>query len=97
MASSNYTVTVKTGTVSVDVSVSDRGDGRTFLLLHGGAGPQSVLGFADLLASERQARVLVPTHPGFGAPLAPSRCTPCAASPPSTSPCSTSSTRARRP
>jgi pimeloyl-ACP methyl ester carboxylesterase len=66
MASQNDTVTIKTGTVSVDVSVSDRGTGRTFLLLHGGAGPQSVLGFADLLASERQARVLVPTHPGFG-------------------------------
>ena len=66
MASQNDTVTIKTGTVSVDVSVSDRGDGQTFLLLHGGAGPQSVLGFADLLASERQARALVPTHPGFG-------------------------------
>lgn len=67
MASINtYTVTVKAGTVSLDVSVSDRGDGRPFLLLHGGAGPQSVLGFADLLAAERPARVLVPTHPGFG-------------------------------
>lgn len=66
MAASTYTVTVKTGAVSLDVSVSDRGEGRPFLLLHGGAGPQSVLGFADLLASERQARVLVPTHPGFG-------------------------------
>lgn len=50
----------------VDVSVADYGEGRTFLLLHGGAGPQSVTGFADLLASARPARVLVPTHPGFG-------------------------------
>ena len=66
MASCTYTVAVKTSMVSLDVSVSDRGDGRPFLLLHGGAGPQSVLGFADLLASERPARVLVPTHPGFG-------------------------------
>jgi len=65
MTTSNYTVTVKTGTVGLDVSVSDRGDGRPFLLLHGGAGPQSVIGFADLLAGERPARVLVPTHPGF--------------------------------
>ena len=66
MTARNYTVTIKTGPVGVDVSVSDRGDGQTFLLLHGGAGPQSVLGFADLLAGERPARVLVPTHPGFG-------------------------------
>ena len=65
MASRNYTVTTKTGTVGLDVSVSDRGDGRSFLLLHGGAGPQSVLAFADLLAAEGDARVLVPTHPGF--------------------------------
>ena len=35
------------------------------MLLHGGAGPQSVLAFADLLAAEGDARVLVPTHPGF--------------------------------
>src|SRR5690349_53351 len=49
----------------VAVSLDDRGAGQPFLLLHGGAGPQSVTGFADLLAG-RQARVLVPTHPGFG-------------------------------
>ncbi len=66
MASRNFTVTVKTGVVGLDVSVSDRGDGRAFLLLHGGAGPQSVLAFADLLAEEVHARVLVPAHPGFG-------------------------------
>jgi pimeloyl-ACP methyl ester carboxylesterase len=50
----------------VPVTVTERGGGRPFLLLHGGAGPQSVDGFADLLASEEPARVLVPTHPGFG-------------------------------
>jgi pimeloyl-ACP methyl ester carboxylesterase len=65
MASRNYTVTAKTGVDGLDVSVSDRGEGRAFLLLHGGAGPQSVLAFADLLAEEGHARVLVPTHPGF--------------------------------
>ena len=37
-----------------------------FLLLHGGAGPQSVTGFADLLADSGPARVIVPVHPGFG-------------------------------
>jgi pimeloyl-ACP methyl ester carboxylesterase/mannose-6-phosphate isomerase-like protein (cupin superfamily) len=46
--------------------VTEHGAGRPFLLLHGGAGPQSVDGFAGLLASEEPARVLVPTHPGFG-------------------------------
>jgi pimeloyl-ACP methyl ester carboxylesterase len=65
MASRNYTVTAKTDVDGLDVSVSDRGEGRVFLLLHGGAGPQSVLAFADLLAEEGHARVLVPTHPGF--------------------------------
>jgi pimeloyl-ACP methyl ester carboxylesterase len=50
----------------VPVTVTERGDGRPVLLLHGGAGPQSVAGFADLLAAAEPARVLVPTHPGFG-------------------------------
>jgi pimeloyl-ACP methyl ester carboxylesterase len=49
----------------VEVTVSQRGSGREFLLLHGGAGPQSVDGFADLLAGAN-ARVFTPTHPGFG-------------------------------
>jgi pimeloyl-ACP methyl ester carboxylesterase len=44
--------------------VSETGTGRPFLLLHGGAGPVSVAGFGELLG--RGARVLVPTHPGFG-------------------------------
>src|SRR4051794_21266388 len=44
-----------------------------FLLLHGGAGPASVAGFATLLAeSAPTARVLAPAHPGFdGAPRPP--------------------------
>ena len=44
-----------------------------FLLLHGGAGPLSVAGFATLLAeSDPAARVLAPTHPGFdGTPRPP--------------------------
>jgi pimeloyl-ACP methyl ester carboxylesterase len=36
----------------------------TFLLLHGGAGPVSVAAFAERLRQD--ARVLAPTHPGFG-------------------------------
>jgi pimeloyl-ACP methyl ester carboxylesterase/mannose-6-phosphate isomerase-like protein (cupin superfamily) len=60
-----HTVTVGvTGVGPVPVTVTERGAGRPFLLLHGGAGPQSVDGFADLLAAS--GRGLVPVHPGFG-------------------------------
>src|SRR5579864_7494360 len=51
---------------TIPVTVTERGQGRAFLLLHGGGGPLTVKGFADLLAVRRNARVLVPTHPGFG-------------------------------
>jgi pimeloyl-ACP methyl ester carboxylesterase len=50
----------------VDVTVGERGAGRPYLLLHGGAGPVSVGAFADLLGATGDARVLTPTHPGFG-------------------------------
>src|ERR1700754_1897562 len=49
----------------VDVTVSEHGDGRPVLLLHGGGGPQTVAGFAEQLAAARPARVLGPIHPGF--------------------------------
>ncbi len=52
--------------VDVSLEVRDTGAGHTFLLLHGGAGPLSVAPFAQLLGAERPARVLAPTHPGFG-------------------------------
>jgi pimeloyl-ACP methyl ester carboxylesterase len=58
------TVTVD-GVGAVPVSYGDRGTGRAFLLLHGGAGPQSVTGFADQLAEAGPARVITPVHPGF--------------------------------
>jgi pimeloyl-ACP methyl ester carboxylesterase len=50
----------------VPATITDRGQGHTFLLLHGGAGPLSVAAFADALAETEQARVIAPTHPGFG-------------------------------
>jgi pimeloyl-ACP methyl ester carboxylesterase len=50
----------------VALTVEDRGEGPSFLLLHGGAGPQSVARFAQLLAEKGHNRVLTPTHPGFG-------------------------------
>jgi pimeloyl-ACP methyl ester carboxylesterase len=50
----------------VELTVEERGDGQPFVLLHGGAGPQSVAGFAQLLAEKEHNRVLTPIHPGFG-------------------------------
>jgi pimeloyl-ACP methyl ester carboxylesterase len=50
----------------LELTFEERGDGRPFLLLHGGAGPQSVAGFAQLLGERDGNRVLAPTHPGFG-------------------------------
>ncbi|MEV6413352.1 alpha/beta hydrolase [Kribbella sp. NPDC051718] len=39
------------------------------LLLHGGGGPQTVAGFAELLAADHH--VIAPTHPGFGGTARP--------------------------
>ncbi|MEV7095339.1 alpha/beta hydrolase [Amycolatopsis sp. NPDC051045] len=49
-----------------EVTVQDRDRTRPFLLLHGGGGVATMTGFADLLAERTHARVLLPTHPGFG-------------------------------
>jgi len=62
--SATLTITLA-GVGPVAVSYSDRGTGRAMLLLHGGAGPQSVTGFADVLAEAGRARVITPVHPGF--------------------------------
>ena len=50
----------------IELTVSERGHGRPLLLMHGGAGPQSVTNFADLMAENHEVRVITPTHPGFG-------------------------------
>jgi len=60
-----YTLTL-TGDKQVDMTVNEFGNGHPFLLLHGGAGPQSMLGFAQGLAASGNAHVFVPSHPGFG-------------------------------
>jgi pimeloyl-ACP methyl ester carboxylesterase len=66
-------MTTSTSTVKIDgigpvpVTFAELGEGQPFLLLHGGAGPQSVAGFAGLLAGTGSARVITPTHPGFSA------------------------------
>src|SRR5436190_342889 len=54
------------GVGTVEVSFDERGDGHPVLLLHGGGGPLTVGAFAELLATQRPARVITPTHPGFG-------------------------------
>ena len=48
---------------TLTLAVTDQGDGRTFLILHGGAGPASVLGLAEALS--KKGRSVVPTYPGF--------------------------------
>lgn len=58
-----------------NVPYTERGTGRPFLVLHGGGGPQTVAGFADLLAAEHDAHVFTPIHPGFGGTPRPDSCT----------------------
>jgi pimeloyl-ACP methyl ester carboxylesterase len=64
--STPISLTVSTSFGDVPVSADERGSGRAIVILHGGAGPVSVTGFADLLADATGTRVIVPTHPGFG-------------------------------
>lgn len=46
------TYTVHAGRLGpVQVEVTEYGAGPAFLLLHGGAGPQSVAGFGEMLAA----------------------------------------------
>ena len=54
------------GAGPVDVTVSEYGEGRPVLLLHGGGGPDTVARFGDTLAAAEHVRVLTPVHPGFG-------------------------------
>lgn len=70
MTASTYALTVA-GIGRAEVTVDDQGDGRPFLLLHGGGGPQTVAGFAGLLAGSGPARVITPVHPGFGGTARP--------------------------
>ncbi|WP_040809951.1 alpha/beta fold hydrolase [Nocardia concava] len=56
--------TDSTEPVKITVAAYDRA--RTFLLLHGGGGVDTMTPFADLLAERTHSQVLVPTHPGFG-------------------------------
>ena len=64
--SASISLRIPTSFGDVPLVVDERGSGRAVVLLHGGAGPASVAGFADLLAEATGTRVVVPTHPGFG-------------------------------
>jgi pimeloyl-ACP methyl ester carboxylesterase len=55
----------------VELIVTERGEGRPFLLLHGGGGPATVAAFAELLAARLGVRVITPVHPGFGGTARP--------------------------
>jgi pimeloyl-ACP methyl ester carboxylesterase len=55
----------------VEISLDDAGEGEPFLLLHGGGGPDTMTHFGQRFAESYPARVLVPTHPGFGATTRP--------------------------
>ena len=72
---SQRSLTVRTPATDVPLTLDERGQGRPVVLLHGGAGPASVGGFADLLAETTGTRVITPTHPGFGGTPRPERLT----------------------
>ncbi len=55
-----------TGGAAAQLAYSDEGEGHPLLLLHGGGGLQTVAGLAGQLAAGGHARVITPTHPGFG-------------------------------
>lgn len=61
MANANRTLHLFAETLPL--SFSDHGNGRVFLVLHGGAGPVSMSGLAEALSGS--GRAIVPTHPGF--------------------------------
>lgn len=59
-------ISIPTSFGDIPLAYDDRGSGQAVVILHGGAGPASVSGFADLLAARAGVRVITPTHPGFG-------------------------------
>ncbi len=72
MTSQTYLVTTADAG-AVELAAAEFGSGQPFLLLRGGAGPQSVLPFGEQFADEHNVRVIVPTHPGFGGTTRPDR------------------------
>ena len=54
---------------TLELHYGDEGQGRAYLLLHGGAGPQSIGALGAAL--QNTARVLTPIHPGFSGTARP--------------------------
>jgi hypothetical protein len=71
------------GVGPVDVTVDEYGEGRPFVLLHGGGGPDTVAGFAQRLATTHHARAINPFIPASAVLPARRRWTACEDSPPS--------------
>lgn len=66
-APQTVSTTISTDAASIAITTTEYpGSGGAVLLLHGGAGPISVSAFGQLLSDTADARVVVPTHPGFG-------------------------------
>ncbi|MBV8465658.1 MAG: alpha/beta hydrolase [Burkholderiales bacterium] len=57
---------------TLTLSYEKFGEGRPYLVLHGGAGPQSINGLAAALGSG--GHVIVPIHPGFNGTPRPEWC-----------------------
>ena len=70
MPAHTYQLSTPAGDVRMAVTDSGTGD-RAVLLLHGGAGPDSVTGFGELLAARFPVRVLSPVYPGFAGTARP--------------------------
>jgi pimeloyl-ACP methyl ester carboxylesterase len=70
MTSSDMHTDLFAGTLPL--SYQDEGAGRPYLVLHGGAGPQSVRVLASALKDTH--RVITPTHPGFAGQPRPDWC-----------------------
>jgi len=60
---------MNTEPTQIDLTITEQGQGRPVLILHGGGGPASVTGFAE--AMSRSARVFTPVHPGFNGTARP--------------------------
>lgn len=54
---------------TLSLTLTDQGQGRPYLLLHGGAGPDSLRSLAAALAATNRA--VLPTHPGFAGTARP--------------------------
>jgi pimeloyl-ACP methyl ester carboxylesterase len=58
----------------LEIYLDDAGEGEpSFLLLHGGGGPDTMTGFGLRFVESHPGRVLVPTHPGFGSTTRPEK------------------------